>query len=507
MIPDSYFTSWTSYPSQGGEPHEIDDEDVWADLLWHSGGMSDGFLFRHLPLTGEWFIHPLEREAEPLARRFTEAELLEPQPEAIAKDHPNGGMYYPWIDYFPYWKGYELIEVLHSAKLVGGVWCTNKTKSILQEILVQHDRLREQCLGWLGRIHREWRERRHTFDHLARYRIMRSALSMAEGGMRKPGPIERWSVEDAARALAARFQVTQALLENQFLPVLLSLAREWRWWTSRDGTGPGKHAWGQLQKDILFTVEWLHLLTGNTIEHYYDVWANRDRQPRNVLALEEALPQEFRSAEQYFLGHFLAVRGSYDHLPTAVRLADAEVGQVLKSLRARTPIVTDWLLSYQRLHEALGGPPPWDYADVTPNTIMHDFTLLALFAEKILEALSMQTGPDVMWLAREFCQALEAKDNRFVGTWQLAATNWKQHTQLRSKPGDPFGDLIRLPLTGGAESVSLARALLFFGLARNYFGHHSYLDGTLLNTPQGGAAVSGVVTTTLYLTAVPCGVR
>lgn len=507
MIPDRYFTSWTSYPSLGGEPFEIEDEDAWGDLLWHSGGTSDGFLYRHFPLTGEWFVHPLERNGEPLAQRFAEARALSQLHTGHAKAHANGATYYPWIDYFPHWKGYELIEVLNSAKLVGGVWCTTNTESILRQLLLRHDTLRERCLGWLGRIHREWKGRRRSFEHLARYRMMRSVLSITGGDPRKLGRIDRWSVEDAARALSSRFQITQDLLENQFLPDLLSLARDWRRWNERDGGRPGKHAWGQLQKDILFTVEWLHLLTGNTIEHYYDVWANRDRRPRNVLALEEALPQEFRSAEQYFLSHFLAVRGSYDHLPATVRLTDAEVAQVLKSLRAKTPIVTDWLLNYQRLHEALGGPPAWDYADVTPNTILHDFTLLALFAEKILEALSTQTGPDVMGLAREFCQGLESKDNRFAGTWQLAATNWKQQTQLRSKPGDPFGDLIRLPLIGSAEAVNLARALLFFGLARNYFGHHSYLDGALLNTPEGGAAVSGVVTTTLYLTAVPCGVR
>jgi hypothetical protein len=506
-IPDRYFTSRTDYPYRGGEPREIEDDDVWADLLWHSAGTADGFLYRHFPQQGEWFIHPLEREGTPLADKLREATQGVSLPSAETRNHSNGSKYYPWIDYFPYWKGYELIEVLDQAKLVGGVWCTTHSESALRGLLEKHYELRRNCMAWVHRKQREWSGRARTFTHLARYRMMRAALWAATNGPPRRDAVEAWTLENAVRSLTARLAVNCTDLEDAWLPDLLSLAKDWKWWMERDGRGPGRHAWGQLQLDILFAIEWLHILTGKTIEHYYDVWANRGRQPRNVLALEEALPQEFRSAEQYFLNHFVAIRGAYDHLPAAVRLTNPEIADVLKRLRRKTPIVTDWLINYQRMHEALAGPPAWDYADVTPNTIMHDFTLLALFAEKMLEALSSGVKESVKELVRSFCEALEAKDQRFVGAWQIAAHHWKDRTQLKSKPCDPFGDIERLRLAGSPEAVGLARALLFFGLTRNYFGHHTYLDSKLLGPPDGGAAVRGVVTATLYLTAVPCGVR
>lgn len=505
VIPNRYFKTWQNYPVLPDKKYHHDD-DAWADALWQFAGSSKGFVFWEKSLRGEWFVHPFDRRNS-LEKRLTAAKRLK-ELQKVAEKRMRGHLRYsPWIDYFPHWKGYELIDVLRVAKLIGGVWCTSDTKAILRGLLRDHDRLRRQCLPWIERETRAWLKRGRFFEPLSRYRAMRSAINSADSRLHRAIPFQPWTVPDAGRALAKRLRIPVELLEKDGMRGLLELAKEWHRWKETDGVGPGQHAFGHLQKDITLTVEWLHTLTGNTLEHYYDAWSGGGREPRSVLTLEEALPQEARTAESYFLDHFIRVRGAYEKLPDPVRLTDAEVAQVVRALHKKTFLTTDWLLNYKRLHIALRGAPDWDWAGVSENTIILDFTLLALFAEKILEKMSPQPGWDPKPLVGHFCRLLEAKDPRFTGAWNLAAPLWKDHTYLRKQPPDPFGTVMRLSLNGSPAAAELARALLMFGLTRNYFGHQSYLDDKLIQTPEGGAALGGVVTTLLYLAAVPCGIR
>jgi hypothetical protein len=89
----------------------------------------------------------------------------------------------------------------------------------------------------------------------------------------------------------------------------------------------------------------------------------------------------------------------------------------------------------------------------------------------------------------------------------LASPHWYQYTNLKAKPVDPFGVLHALTIAGPDAPAALAKAILFFGLSRNYFAHHFYQHRKLIGTPNGGALMAGVITTTLYLAAPYCGIR
>jgi hypothetical protein len=260
-------------------------------------------------------------------------------------------------------------------------------------------------------------------------------------------------------------------------------------------------------------MEWLCILSGNTIDYYYDKWSPTDRQPRPELPLTEALPLDFRSAEDYFLGHFLSVRRTtpYDVVPPPARLDDAAVKTLVRTLRKKSWLFTDWLMTYKSFHEGLGGPPSWDWAGTSDQRLLHDLTLLPILTEKILLDVTSTTStigaaPEFRDLVKDTTRRLEAVKPEFAGAWQLASAHWQTHTLLKSFPPDPFGTLRALAVGGQPVPAALAKALLFFGLSRNYFAHHFYKHHQLVGTAEGGSLMAGIITTTLYLTAPACGI-
>jgi hypothetical protein len=480
MLPDRYFLDWKDFPSYAGTPHEVRDRDIWADHLWYSGRSGSGWLIRAEPLTGPWFIHPFDRPGGRFASPIAKARKQGWPRKTTGKAHPNKTTYFPWIDYFPHWKGYELIECLTPAKFVGAVWLTSSTKANLKTLVARFNSIRADRRRWLSSVQRRWQAKGTVFNWIASYRALIGSLEFARQPPRQLGLVEDWSTQAAARELAAKLRVTAADLEVQTEEHLLGLASDWKHWLDRDGVGPGKSALGNLQKDTVLAIDWLYHLTGNTVEHYYDKWSHQGREPRAWASLEEALPLDFRISEQFFFSHFLSVRHVYDLIPAPARLSDDEIVRLLKTLREKTWLTIDWLGRYQSLHEALGGPPSWDWAGISPNNLLHDFTLLAIYAEKILEQHSTGTGLDVKPLVGQLARRLEESDKQFVGAWGIAEKHWSAFTNLKAKPLDPFGDLLKLQLTGTGTAVGLARSLLFFGLSRNYFAHHSYQHSRLI---------------------------
>ncbi|HEX9688636.1 MAG TPA: hypothetical protein VGB47_06170, partial [Thermoanaerobaculia bacterium] len=358
LLPDRYFLDWPNYPSQGSD-REVHDDDVWAGLFWYSAGTGNGFLYQREPYVGPWFVHPFNRAGSPHEARIRAARTSD-LVSVAPKKHPNGNTFFPWIDYFPYWKAYELVEVLRAVRNTNPLLVGGDLTVLAENLLRNSERLGERRRATIERIHSAWEERRPLFALLAAYRAMRAALSLAQDpSMPLTVPVEPWELDPAVQELGRLLSVTPALLEDLIPRHLLTLAKEWRRWEKDDGVGLSDETKGQIQKDTLCAMEWLCILGGKTIDHYYDLWRPEDWEPRPELSLTEALPLDFRGAEDYFLTHFLRVRRTtpYDSIPPPARLQDGEVTKLVRVLRKKSWMFTDWLLTYRRFHEALGGPP------------------------------------------------------------------------------------------------------------------------------------------------------
>jgi hypothetical protein len=508
LLPDTYFLSWKDFPADAAGSHDVSEDNVWAHHLWWAAGGASSFLYQQLPFRGNWFVHPFDRPDNEYSARITEARQATSLPPVEGKKHPNSNTYYPWIDYFPYWKAYELIDLLPSVAVTNPIWFTDRIPEQIDDIKANLDMLTRWRKSDLSRVHKTWQDDSTFFSYLARYRAMQAALTHAP----RIAEVEPWEPADAARALARTLSVTSEELEELTKTKLLAQADAWRSWKERDGNGPGEVALGHLQKDLLCAIEWLYYLTGKTYDDYCDLWTMPDSRSRTGRSLSKALPVQGRVAEEYFLRHFNRVRGGYDLIPPPDKLTDDEVAKLVRALRHRTYLFADWLKRYQAFHEGLVGAPSWDWAGITEDRLFDDLALMVLFTEKVLDiaapaGTTTGTYKSVKDLLKASTARLEATDHRFKGAWQLASTQWKAYTSLRNKPTDPFGALRTVKLNGPETPAALAKAVLFFDLGRNYFAHHSYLNQNLIQTPNGGALFAGIVTTTLYLTGPAFHIR
>lgn len=83
-------------------------------------------------------------------------------------------------------------------------------------------------------------------------------------------------------------------------------------------------------------------------------------------------------------------------------------------------------------------------------------------------------------------------------------SHWKELTNLRDKPDDPFKRIQEKMIGVGGKDpdVEFAIQLLTFGMTRNYFAHHTYFDNQFLerNGKIGRAGLVSILVAVIYLT-------
>jgi hypothetical protein len=499
IVPERYFRAWKSYPTINDPDRPgIPRRDVWADHLWYASRNHWGTLFSLAgTLEGEWFIHPFDRPKNPYRAHFRRASRSIPR----ARKHPNGSSFSPSIEYLPYWRGYQLVDLDTSMR--HSFYLGDGARVVAKRIASRLPRVRRRDAAVRAGIADRWAEQAQVFSWLAAYRSLRSWVGVKSS--LDPAPITTWSLEAGARALAVRRGVTVDGLATLVEDQLLVLANDWRGTNNNEPPAVGWRAWGQLQKDILCAIEWLCILTGRTGEEWFDRWSpgRRWKGPR-PLPLVDAVPYEPFAAETYFVEHFGRVRGGYDLVRGPARIAPDAVLPLVRWLRDQTWVVGAWMRLYRELHDALQGAPSWDWIGGAMPDVVERLVLFALTGEKVLNdvwrliAPPASPVPDVKAVLKTLALRVEQVDVRFRGAWALAATRWTEFTDLRTRPAKPFDRVRNEPLGDGAPAA-LARALLGFGVARNYGAHHTYLDGRLVQTPEGKLFVGAVTTTVLYL--------
>ena len=156
-IPKAYYLAWDDYPALGGGSGSVlEDPDAWADTFWYSSNGSPVLSYTDkLSLQGAWFVHPFDRDEECYQAKVQEFQQRGVQYVAEFV-HPNGRSCHPWIDYFPYWKGYELIDILRSAEVTGPFLLNTELGDAVDAFLLHRQDLERYAESWVRSAKRRW---------------------------------------------------------------------------------------------------------------------------------------------------------------------------------------------------------------------------------------------------------------------------------------------------------------------------------------------------------------
>lgn len=502
-VPRRYFAGWTDYPRVDTH-HEIEEEDVGIDNLYFAAAGAGTLYAMDDDPKGNWFVHPFDRHSGMSAATISPWRSAPISTDIRSFRHRRRYRIYPWIDYFCYWQAYQLAEAVTAGSLVvpATVMRSRNAARRIGRSWAQYAKWSESNVA---RVHGEWAKRAELFEWLARYRAMRSALSFRNRLWPPVRKGRRWRLPHSVEVLTGALSVTEVSLETAIEKVLLPLLTQWR----LDRPESDEKVRGNLQKDLLCALEWLLIISGRKIDYYYDLWAHSRQNP----PLEEAFPLRLWVGESYFCKHFGAVRGAYYRsLPDGLRFRAESLKPLARRLRNRTRLAVDWMSAYKRLHESLRPDDSPDWAGIKEQETLRHFLLLTLLSEKMLLSLMLSRGgrgskaPGFQKLICVCVKNLERRDRRLRGTWGFIKANWN-YTDLRQMPVDPFLQIEGLSIPGTSEQIGLAKAVLGFAAARNYFAHHYYHDQKLIGSASGAAAASAVIVATLFLSASWLGGR
>lgn len=315
-------------------------------------------------------------------------------------------------------------------------------------------------------------------------------------------------LERGARALADHLGFDAARLECLVKDRLLVLAQRWSWRVKQRNRWIAD-AYPHLQKDIYLAVHWLCMLTGNTLDHYLDLWRYSYLGQQSWAELKSVLPFEYYEIRDKFLK--LApfyITPFNEHLTERHKLAGNRLLLAVDAVRTKSRHFNVFMGAFKKLHAALGSARnPSELLDFREVQPLDYYLLLAIKAEIAFREELQSTGELDNIRAnkqgmRGYLKALGSRAGLHHTTLTQFDAEAKKLAQLHGLPSDAIRRIKTLQASPDKGQNTLVQAMVCCEVARNYFAHHDYLDSELLNSADSQLLLGGILVSVLVLLSV-----
>lgn len=495
-LPSRFYAGWTNHPLRN-RTGTVDPADSWAAMTLD---MDNDFIPAHLDtppmLPPRWWEHPLDDSTHPditpvWAHASTPAQLRHP-PEPIT--HPNGIRIQPWHDFFSYWQGYHLLDLLGAIKLFPPIENTPAARELLTETLSKLDDCQRFSDASIERAAKRWAALATAFDWLSRYRTLLG-----------------WWVHHGAAHEDLIASVQQLATEQKLTPDRLRADIQDHLLVLWSNLGFFHKDWPTsarelLREDIHRAFEFLALLTGEAIDQDDPFWNPPDPNPREWSRPHEVLPFETITARRALprtSQHYLAAA---NELLLGDALTQKRVEQLLDLWWDQVPALRRFSLNVARLHRdysadpgrhrlMLDEPTPIDYLLLTTGATERVFLYMYLRAQG-----GKAAAPRFNWLCLWASDVL----TKYLGLAPIRPTLKPVLKQTRlhdlteaEQPSNPFSSSKPQLLPKKSLPDLLVAAFHDFAVMRNYAGHHDVLDDELLVQGWGGEPLKAILFLTL----------
>ncbi len=457
-----------------------------------------------------WFLHSFFRPetelSEFLKKHSAEAGLPDIPDEF---ELPNGCKIRPYVDYFYPWQALALVDVvcaadifetiiLNSPDVEARVANATRTAALMAT-------LPSKPVSWLDTEVR-WGGLSSLMTWLAHYQAMKEHSNSRTSGVLQEENTD--VLRDRARKLAEHLNVDPVKMEALVKSHLLTTAQWWSWGSKRHKR-LRESVFPHLQHQVYLAVEWLCLLTENTLDHYFDLWRYQDRQTQQWAELRAVLPFEYFSAREkfleltpYYLKDFNARLEPKFQLEGAALLARVDL------IRTRNRHFNRLTMAFKNLHDEMAGNLN-DRAliDFRERDPLAHYLLVAICAEKCFrEELTRidklkDIKPEKEQGMFKYLLML-VKSSGFSHQATIAGLNEgknKKISQLHDTPENVISQIRALSYGEAGNELPLAQAMICCEVARNYFAHHDYLDDKLLEDADSRFLLGGILMAVLTL--------
>ena len=489
-IPADYFTDWSEYPVTSPRKSIVRPEHEWADIVVR-GDFSFGLTFPPKGrLSGNWFLHPFD-DRDPICdeiRRHAIPAAATPEPVQLA----DGRTIQRYVDFFPYWQAYRLLESIDAARLIQPIVNTPDAAGAAQTVVDAMPMLIDFSNRKLAGVASAYVHAAPTFEWVSLYRTLLGASVEARG--------KKLDVRAAARRVLRRIGKTPDELKDELRDVLLTLWKEWHSFDNRPPIGAERH----LQQDIKRAVDFIEEVSGTEVDYCDSRWYITDRNPRRWAQLHEALPFEHWLAQEGFARRARL----YLRLPRRLRVpglptTEAELRAAMIARWPSSYAFRRFLISLHRIHELLRSDQK-TRVTFTEHNVVDYMVLGCLVVERMIAERWKQQNPGKALPAFDAMLVSLADELTTMMKRKPISTLFKTHrksTLLHAlKKGDRLPFLTRTPRS--------ARDFVFVTLhnlrvLRNYSAHHDVLDPELSFGRTGGRAMRTIISAVALLLSLP----
>jgi hypothetical protein len=447
-----------------------------------------------------WFIHPFFNAESTAGQLLNQNSIKTGLPEVPRPvEMANGQFVSPYADYYFPWQAFALLDVIRAADRFQHFVMDTPDVQLQVESLTRLTKIPSWNPHEYLDLENHWGGHAEVMTWLAHYAVLKDAVDQREGRHgHSPEMLRR-----GANALAAHLGFDADRLEGLVKDRLLVLAQRWKW-----GVEPRNplsvDAYPYIQNEIYLAVHWLCMLTGNTLDHYLDLWRYPTRGQQTWAELHSILPFEYYEIRDKFLE--LApfyLKQFTERISERYRLDGDRLAAVVDALRAKSRHFNVFMGAFKKLHDELGGDrKPTDVIDFRERQPLDYYLLIAIKAEVCFREDLRETGSLDGLKNQKLSGYLERLGTRAgldATTIKLFKDSVHTYTKLHSEPTDGIRRIMNLGSTKPSGQIALVQGMICCGLARNYFAHHDYMDAELLNGLDSQFLLGGILVCLLVL--------
>lgn len=447
-----------------------------------------------------WFIHPFFNAESTAGQLLNQNSIKTGLPEVPRPvEMANGQFVSPYADYYFPWQAFALLDVIRAADRFQHFVMDTPDVQLQVESLTRLTKIPSWNPHEYLDLENHWGGHAEVMTWLAHYAVLKDAVDQREGRHgHSPEMLRR-----GANALAAHLGFDADRLEGLVKDRLLVLAQRWKW-----GVEPRNplsvDAYPYIQNEIYLAVHWLCMLTGNTLDHYLDLWRYPTRGQQTWAELHSILPFEYYEIRDKFLE--LApfyLKQFTERISERYRLDGDRLAAVVDALRAKSRHFNVFMGAFKKLHDELGGDrKPTDVIDFRERQPLDYYLLIAIKAEVCFREELRETGILDGLKNQKLSGYLERLGTRAgldATTIKLFKDSVHTYTKLHSEPTDGIRRIMNLGSTKPSGQIALVQGMICCELARNYFAHHDYMDAELLNGLDSQFLLGGILVCLLVL--------
>jgi len=447
-----------------------------------------------------WFIHPFFNAESTAGQLLNQNSIKTGLPEVPRPvEMANGQFVSPYADYYFPWQAFALLDVIRAADRFQHFVMDTPDVQLQVESLTRLTKIPSWNPHEYLDLENHWGGHAEVMTWLAHYAVLKDAVDQREGRHgHSPEMLRR-----GANALAAHLGFDADRLEGLVKDRLLVLAQRWKW-----GVEPRNplsvDAYPYIQNEIYLAVHWLCMLTGNTLDHYIDLWRYPTRGQQTWSELHSILPFEYYEIRDKFLE--LApfyLKQFTERISERYRLDGDRLAAVVDALRAKSRHFNVFMGAFKKLHDELGGDrKPTDVIDFRERQPLDYYLLIAIKAEVCFREELRETGILDGLKNQKLSGYLERLGTRAgldATTIKLFKDSVHTYTKLHSEPTDGIRRIMNLGSTKPSGQIALVQGMICCELARNYFAHHDYMDAELLNGLDSQFLLGGILVCLLVL--------